>query len=392
MKKLVLIFFIISVSIYAFSEETYLFDDSLDDLFSDPIEDVVEEKTPETNVLEQLDKNNIVTVSGSFGGLLGTGFGLVEPLKGFNNENFKYFLGASGNASISVDARPHHSIRIFGTIDSKITKDNITNPWNGISISTLATEYNINKTAFFTFGKFATSVGGGFISKSTGTSLKIAFPTVLSGINILINADSSSLVSGEFDPARLFYGTWGDVVFGPTRLSAGFKFQYNGENPTNEQFGLFFGLYTGLWDLNLTTELTYSFIPEHHLAANTSIYYINGNINIGGIYSISAYVSGQNRKDTLEQHIQLAFRYANIFDSPYNFDILATVNPEYLSGYIVPAVSFSPAKYITIAVALPYCYGEKGLEILGSDLDSKYAVTIDTRLTLVTSISLKVDL
>ncbi len=298
LKKVVCIFFsiILITSVYA---------DDFDDLFADPEEDIVAEVEVETSVLDKVDETGTVKVTGSFGETLGWSGGLINVLDGFSKNNIKAIFGLDANASVSIEARPHTSFRMYGTLSAKTNEANIADPWNIIDISTLAIEYNIKKTAFFTVGKFATSLGTDFISISDGTSFKISFPTVLSGLNLLVNVDSNTIVNGTVIPQRLYFATWGDAVFGPTRLSLGFRYQGKDDKIHQERFGSYFGLTSSFYGLNFSTELAYYAYPQHSLSGNLLAYYMFNQFYIGMNYTIDAYVTGY---DYLNQNIQLGFR------------------------------------------------------------------------------------
>ncbi len=383
MKKILLLLLCLPITLFSQEIES----DPFDDLFSDPEEDIVVIEETVEEILTIVEEKELIGISGFFGGTAGFGVGMVEPLNGFEANNVDVILGAAADSSLTLNINPHKSVRIVGTFSANIDDSNLANPWGNVGLSALFLEYNLLDTALISFGKFDTTVASDFISASSGTSFKIGFPTVLSGLNFLANADASTVVNGQFDFKKMLVGSWVDAVFGSTRLSAGIRYKTEDNLLPGERFSFLLGAQTNIFNINITTELQYATTPTHNLFGNFGLYYVYNNLFVGGKYEAEAELK---IKDSLKHYIDVGFRYTSIFDTKLNFNLATKFQIDSLSGCVIPALTMSPFQYVTVSVALPYIFGDDGLEAYENLLDSDYAISIPTELSLLLSVSVDI--
>ncbi|MFI3257367.1 MAG: hypothetical protein R3Y36_03605 [Spirochaetales bacterium] len=392
-RKFITIFFV-TFTVMGYAQENIDYFASLDDLFLDPVQDI-EESFIQEEVISRIEEPEIVQLKGYFGGTAGFGISFFESGHESADEIYEFLLGASADASITVTARPHKSVRIRGILETTLDESNLDKPWDSVEISELFLEYNLLDTAFITFGKFSTSVGNSFISKSTGASFLISLPTVLSGLNFYANADSSAMQDNEytakteiFDYRRLFVGAWGDAVFGSTRFTFGAQYQKKDDLAPENRFGALFGLQTKIGPINLTSEVRYFSIEDHLFYADIGLYYMYKNLYVSAAYETEKSIFGN---DSLIHAAELYLGYSSVFNSAFNFGFVSKLQIDTLSGVIIPIITVSPWQYVTLSVGMPYFFGENGLDVYNDVSDDETTLqNITGHFSILASISVKI--
>ncbi len=388
MKRIVIFLLLFPLCLFAQDYES----DSLDDLFSNPDEDIAVENIEVENVMSALDSTDLYTVSGNFGGTAGFGFGLVETEKFFENENADFFIGASAESLLNVRINPDPKVVIEASLEADIDETTIGNPWSNIELSDFFLEYNVLDTAFVSFGKFSTSIGDDFIDVDTGTSFLLTLPTVLSGVNFLANADESTIVTNadseiEFDYSKLLVASWMDIVIKSTRLTAGIEYQKHDASVAKDRFAFLLAAQSNVFNANVFSEIQYDTYEGDFLSGNAGAYYVSNTIYLAGKYTVDSY-SMQTK--TLEHSVELGFRLPSLFDSKWNFDLASKYQINSQSGFLIPILHMSPLKYVTLSFAMPYIFGDAGFSVYDDFLDGEYSITLPTELSLLCSVSVKV--
>ncbi len=361
--------------------------DDFDDLFTTPEEDAILLETEDETVVDIVEASELFSVNGSFGGTAGMGIGFQEPQLGFEKGNSDFILGATANADVTFVARPDKTVKIVASLDGGIDDENIGNPWSDIDISELYLEYNLLDTAFISFGKLTSNVGSDFIDIEDGTSILIRLPTILSGLNFYANADSTTIVNKAFDYKKLFIGTSVDYVIDSTRLTAGFQYKKLNDKKYEERFGTLLGVKSTLWNVNVFSEVQYFAYPEHFLLGNAGLYFVGKNLYAGTQYNVEGYVTGY---EYFNHSVELAFRLPSIFGTQLHFDFISKLQIDNLSGFVIPALSMSPFKYVKVSFALPYIFGNEGFAVYDNFLDGEYSVNLPTELSVLVSLSVDV--
>ncbi len=389
MKKLCTILLLLPVLLFSQDIE----DDYFDDLFSDPEEDVIITETPAETVLNVVETTELFSFSGNFGGTAGIGFGLIEANKGFSTTNTDFLLGATADSALHFSIKPDSNASIEGTFEGDIDDSNIGDPWSNIALTELFLEYNVEDIAIVSFGKMSTSVATDFIDKADGTSFLLRFPTVLSGLNFYANADDSTMVTNaetkkeEFDFKRMLVASWFDVVLGQTRLNAGIRYKKQDDTFMDERFGFLLGAQSMLWNINVFAEAQYFTLDDDYFYGNVGAYYIGVNTLSAIQYDAETAIGSS---DALKHSVELGFRYTNIFDTKLNVNLASKYQIDTKSGFIAPAISMNPYKYVTVSFAIPYIFGDEGFSVYDNFLDGEYSISLPTELSILASVSVKI--
>ena len=127
------------------------YEDDFDSIFDDPAEDIVVEQPADIDYRNQFEESKKIVVSGDFVIRAGGGFGWTdEPFDGYPEK----VAGAYSKATISFDARPDPTIRIFGKLKTEMDSDNGSDVWSKLDFDELYCDYNWLDKSFFRLGKF----------------------------------------------------------------------------------------------------------------------------------------------------------------------------------------------------------------------------------------------
>ena len=171
------------------SEQTEYVED-LDSVFDDPAEDIIVEQPADIDYRNQFEESKKIVVNGDFVIRAGGGFGWIEkPFDGKPEE----LAGAYGKASISFDARPDPTIRIFGRLKTEMDSDSGGDNWTMLTFDELYCDYNWLDKSFLRLGKFYMTWGQGRLFRPAnfmenaedGTSFRITMPNVLDGVSLV---------------------------------------------------------------------------------------------------------------------------------------------------------------------------------------------------------------
>jgi len=349
----------------------------MDSVFEDPSADIVIEVPKDIDYRDKFEKNEKIIVSGDF--VMRAGGGIGWPDAPFR-ERPKQVAGAYGKATISFDARPDNTIRIFGKLKTEMDSDNGSDIWKVIEFDELYCDYNVVDKMFFRFGKFYLTWGQGRLFRpgnfcedyEDGTTMRFTFPTVLDGISLVthynrhgLSSSDNTLHKGDLD----FLGHI-DKTFGPVNFSLAAFYNYDtgqrylGSVKTNVLHTDLFGDY--ILNISDKKELSHQalvgFFREWTDAKLYGEYYYDGRI-----------------KGDEDHCFGMATDFKHLFGSSVSFGLkwLHAVNNE--AGQFIGGFSISPWKHVTIRAAVPWCYGEKELDddfYEGFPIKSKLAFTL----------------
>ena len=368
------------------AEEQSPYDENFDSVFEDPAEDVVIEQPKDINYRDQLEKNEKILVNGDFIIRAGGGFGWVdEALKGYPEG----LAGAYSKATISFDARPDPTIRIFGKLKTEMDSDNGSDVWCMPYFDELYCEYNWLDKSFWRLGKFYMTWGQGrlfqpanFMKNSEkGTTLRMTMPNVLDGVSLVAHYRKRTL--GSYDDKRLragdiSYAGHVDKTFGPINLSAAMIYndldgqRYSGSfktvlfktdlfadfilnhlKDTNRYYKIKFEYPEEIDDypLGYTKEFLCGFYREW---GQTPLW---SNAKLYGEY----YYDNHLRWDPTH-NFGLATNFNNLFGTPIgmSFKWLHSITKD--AGQFIGGFSISPWKHVTIRLAIPWQYGDEELD------------------------------
>lgn len=214
---------------------------NVDNLFDNPTSDV-QAKDSGTDYKAKFDASG-TKVSGSISGTFGGGWGWTRwPDLSFPQRDYTSTIGFTGSTSATFDARPDPSFHATGTFTlnyNPIGSPNYLWQFSQISITQLYVDYNPSDAIFTRFGQFGMSWGQGRIfmpgnlvsDAANGLSVKITFPTVLSGISLVGLAQPAFFTTPKSPLWReITVGGTADAVIGGLHIGIGARYHQN-SNP-----------------------------------------------------------------------------------------------------------------------------------------------------------------
>lgn len=369
----------------------------VDSLFEQPAADIVVDSAASQAVdnLKALNKSDTITVSGCFKTAGGAAFGWTEyPEPADIGAHWDMTPLANASATLSIDARPDPDVRVFGTFGFYVVPSSGSFTWSQITVDELFCDYTLLGTAFLRLGKHTVSWGQGRLyvpgnlmsDSANGTTLRVSFPTVLSGISFLVLAQDSFFLNVSAPSyAELAYGTMADAVLADTRVSLGVRYRSGGPAPEGARIVL--SVKRTLLGTDFLCDVVYR---DRFGTPDWSV--------LGGFYreweKIKVYGEYQYDGDPnriREQYIGLALGVSDLLGSGVDLGLkwLHTVSSG--SGGLALGLTFTPAKYITATFAIPYIYGENGrYDILNDTNVTTESYTLTQKLSLVVLCKLQI--
>ena len=357
------------------------YDEDFDSVFDDPAEDIVVEQPADIDYRNQFEESKKIVVSGDFVVRAGGGIGWNdEPFDGYPDK----VAGAYSKATISFDARPDPTIRIFGKLKTEMDSDNGSDVWSKLDFEELYCDYNWLDKSFFRLGKFKMTWGQGrlfrpanFMEDSDdGTAFRMTMPNILDGVSLVslykkrVFRDDKKLHKGD-----LSFAGHADKTLGPINLSAAMIYnELDGQRYSGSVKTVILG--TDLFadyvlnrsdEGDITHEALAGFYKEWEKVKFYGEYYYDGRI-----------------EDDIDHCVGLATDFDNLFGSPIGmgFKWLHSVTDN--AGQFIGGFSISPWKHVKIRMAIPWQYGDKDLDkdfYEGFPIDSKLAFTLFVELS-----------
>lgn len=352
---------------FAAEEKVATSQEDFDDVFDNPEEDVVLEQPKDVDYRTQFEKNEKIVVKGDFVARAGGGMGWDDtPFK----DEAEMVAGAYAKATLSFDARPDPSIRIFGKLKTEMDSDNGNDIWSMIEFDELYCDYNVADKAFLRLGRFYMTWGQGRLFRpgnfmedcEDGTAFRLNLPTVLDGVSfVTLYKQRHPITSGDkkLHKDDLSYAGHVDKTLGPINLSAAMLYnsadgeKYSGSFKTN------------IWHIDFFSDYVLTHVGDDSI-------YEEGDIlheALGGFYRewsdvkiYGEYYYDGRIKDDPDHCVGAAANINNLFGSPVtmSFKWLHSINKE--NGQFIGGFSISPWKHITIRAAVPWHYGDEELD------------------------------
>ena len=364
-KRKILIFILISavfvVQPSAFSQDNGTADDlleeNIDDLFNTSEEDILVENT-EQDHLTQFEESEKVVVKGNFSAKAGGGFGwnkMPDPLEPGSGLGPVY--GADSKISLSFDARPDSTLRVYGKVYSEIDPEDSTESWTTPEIEEMYGDYNWLDKAYIRIGKYAVKWGQGRIftpgnlveETDDGVTVRATLPTVLDGVSALAFYDDSFIETNEkLSGEDLAYAVLADKTFANVNFSMGGRFRQGEKLRTLNSFK------TVLFGTDLFSDLVIHFDEDE-----APLYEV-----LGGFFKewtdfrlYGEYLFDCSEENYDDHSMGLAAGYKNIFSTSLDFGIEwqhAFIDD---SGSVITGVTWKPWKNIKASVGIPFIYG-----------------------------------
>ncbi len=356
--------------------------DDFDAVFDEPAEDIVVEQPKDIDYRDQFEKSEKITVKGDFVLRAGGGFGWTdEPFDGYPEE----VAGAYSKATISFDARPDPTIRIFGRLKTEMDSDTGSDVWSMLYFDELYCDYNLLDKSFFRVGKFYMTWGQGRLFRPAnfmedcedGTAFRATMPNVLDGVSLvsLYKKYPGSPSDNKLHKGDISFAGHADKTFGPINLSAAMLYnEMDGEKYSGS-------FKTVIFSTDLFADYVLSRSDEGDITheALAGFYKEWTDIKFYGEY----YYDGRI-EDDIDHCVGLAADFDNLFGSPVGmgFKWLHSVTDE--AGQFIGGLSISPWKHVKIRMAIPWQYGDKELDkdfYEEFPIDSKLAFTLFVELS-----------
>lgn len=358
------------------------YDEDFDSVFDDPAEDIVVEQPKDIDYREQFEKNDKIIVKGDFIMRAGGGFGWTdEPFDGYPEK----VAGAYSKATISFDARPDSTIRIFGKLKTEMDSDNGSDVWSGLDFDELYCDYNWLDKSFFRLGKFYMTWGQGRLFRPAnfmedaedGTAFRVTMPNILDGVSLvaLYKKYPGSPNNGKLHKGDISFAGHADKTLGPINFSAAMLYNdMDGQRYSGSVKTVILG--TDLFadyvlnrsdEGDITHEALAGFYKEWEKVKFYGEYYYDGRI-----------------EDDIDHCVGLATDFDNLFGTPIGmgFKWLHSVTDN--AGQFIGGFSISPWKHVKIRMAIPWQYGDKELDkdfYEEFPIDSKLAFTLFVELS-----------
>jgi len=356
--------------------------ENLDDLFSDPVEDIVVVET-ETDHLAQYVTDDTIRFSGSFSAQGGMAAGwtswpdLTNPAL-----NFDGTIGLTSTASLYFDARPDPDFRLYGYVTTSMDPLAGSYTWSGFSIGELFIDYTWLGDVFIRMGKHSIAWGQARLfagvtdlmaDAGAGYSLRANLPTVLNGVSLVGMINKPDVTSYQ----QIVYAAKADEVLLGTMLSLGARYQIS------EGLNALFSVKRVVWGLDLLADAV-----VHYDAASLYPRVLAGffkewpEVKLYGEY----YYDGATAGGT-DHTAGLACGFNNIAGTPLDLG-LQWIHTFYDgSGSATAGLTWKPWKYLTATLALPVAYGtDQSRYVTTSNADVS-----DRRLALVFGLAMDVS-
>lgn len=362
------------------SEQTD-YDEDFDSVFDNPAEDIVVEQPADIDYRNQFEESKKIVVKGDFIVRAGGGIGWNdEPF----DDNYEKVAGAYSKATISFDARPDPTIRVFGKLKTEMNSENGSDVWSKLDFDELYCDYNWLDKSFFRLGKFYMTWGQGRLFRPAnfmedaedGTAFRMTMPNILDGVSLVslykkrVFNDDKKLHKGD-----LSFAGHADKTLGPINFSVAMLYndldgqRYSGSVKTVL-------LHTDLFADYVLNRSDEGDITHEALAG---FYKEWTNIKLYGEY----YYDGRI-EDDVDHCVGLATDFDNLFGSPVGmgFKWLHSVTDN--AGQFIGGFTISPWKHVKIRMAIPWQYGDKELDkdfYEEFPIDSKLAFTLFVELS-----------
>ena len=357
------------------------YDEDFDSVFDNPAEDIVVEQPSDVDYRKQFEENKKIIVKGDFVVRAGGGVGWYdEPFDGAPEK----VAGAYSKATISFDARPDPTIRIFGKLKTEMNSDNGSDVWSRLDFDELYCDYNWLDKSFFRLGKFYMTWGQGrlfrpanFMEDSEdGTAFRMTMPNVLDGVSLVslykkrVFRDDNKLHKGDIS-----FAGHADKTLGPINFSVAMLYNdLDGQRYSGSVKTVILG--TDLFADYVLNRSDEGDITHEALAGFFKEW---TNIKLYGEY----YYDGRLEHD-IDHCVGLATDFDNLFGSPIGMGFKWLHSATNEAGQFIGGFSISPWKHVKIRMAIPWQYGDKELD---KDFYEEFPINSKLAFTLFVELS-----
>jgi len=362
--------------------------DNVDSLFDTPQSDtVVVDSGIDYRTL--YDKDEKIKTSGYFRAIGGAAIGYVRwPTLQDPSSGFGASIGAYAEAVAALDIRPSSVAHIRGEFSTSFTPATAQFSWDNFAIDELYCDYTVRDAVFVRVGEFLSSWGQGRLftpgdllaNSADGFSLRLSAPTVLNGVSAY--AFGSGTVESYGD---LSYAAKADAIILDTLWSAGILYRY-----ADGYKGLL-SIKKVVWKTDLLADMVGVYQDDLTSYEGVGGFFREWNeLRLYGEY----YIKGDEH-GVLDQQFGLALGQKNIAGTPIDVGLRWLHSIVDGSGTVLAALSWSPWKYVTATIGVPYMYGAAGSYYgLISDITSNDDIQVKSldgyQFGLIASLVLKV--
>ncbi len=300
------------------------------------------------------DKEEKIKTSGYFRAIGGAAIGYVRwPTLEDPGNGFGASIGAYAEAVAAMDIRPSSAAHIRGEFSTSFTPATAQFSWDNFAIDELYLDYTIRDAVFVRVGQFLSSWGQGRLftpgdllaNSADGFSLRLSAPTVLNGVSAY--AFGSGTVESYGD---LSYAAKADAIILDTLLSAGILYRY-----ADGYKGLL-SIKRVVWKTDLLADMVGFYQDDIFSCEGVGGFFREWNdLRLYGEYHIKA-----DEHRVLDQQFGLAVGQKNIAGTPIDIGLRWLHSIADGSGTLLAALSWSPWKYVTATIGVPYMYGAAG--------------------------------
>ena len=334
-----------------------MLEENIDDLFNAPEEDILVENTQQDH-LTQFEESEKVIFKGNFSAKAGGGFGWNKMPDPSNiGSGLGPVYGADSTISISFDARPDPTLRIYGRGSTEIDPEDSSESWTSPEIDEMYGDYNWLDKAYIRIGKYPVKWGQGRIftpgnlvdETDDGVTVRATLPTVIDGVSALAFYDDSFIGTDEkLSGEDLAYAFLADKTYANINFSMGGRFRQG------EKLRTLNSIKTVLFGTDLFSDIVIHFDEDEK-----PLYEI-----LGGFFKewtdfrlYGEYLFDCSEENYDDHSMGLAAGYKNIFSTSLDFGIEwqhAFIDD---SGSIITGVTWKPWKNVKASVGLPFIYG-----------------------------------
>ena len=346
----------------------------IDSLFDEPAEDMAaEEPETELDYTRELVFSEKPSFSGRFVSTAGVGIGWQDfPAPNALGENLDASYLAEATTSLIFDARPDPVFRLHGKLTVTLNPSSGSYLWSAIKAEELFCDYSVKDAAFVRFGVQTIKWGQGRLytpgdlmdDSSVGISLKISFPSVLSGLTLVTLAQKGFFINPASPSLREFaYGSLLSQTFG--RFSASFGFRYRGEGNNPEGLRVLGSFKTVIVGTDLLGDVVYRLddAGDGETTTLAGFYRDWAKFRLYGEYKT---VFGT---EEVAHSVGAAVLWKKAWGGPFDLGVkwLHSFDPD--SGAGAPGLSWKPFTYVTTNILVPVVYGFPGsFDILDEDM------------------------
>lgn len=339
-------------------------DESLDDLFDDPVEDVVLAQT-DIDHLAQYTTDTGIRWGGNFNAVGGVSAGWTAwPDPSDLTAGFDGLYGLVPKATMYADARPDPDFRFYGSVVVTMDPLNGQATWDVVSINELFIDYTWLGQVFVRLGKHDIAWGQARLFEGytdlmadaiEGFSLRASMPTWLDGVSALVLVNDEEV----FSYRQVTYAGKAELILLGGMLSVGARWQIDAG------LDALVSLKKVAWHTDLFADIEYHGAADSRYAKVLAGFYREwDDLKLYGEY----WYDGSN-PSYFDQTFGVAFGYNNLGATTIDLGLQWIHTFVDNSGIATAGITWKPWKFIEATIAVPVAYGADA---------SRYATSYNT--------------